>query len=94
MVRLASLPLAPHRAKPVRRRIIKATGPFILRQAIEALDELVGLSGTAAGSTSVLLRSSVRPVLALGDGDRSSGFRSVGNVVGRVVSPRPVSQAL
>ena len=94
MVRLASLPLAPHRAKPVRRRTMKATGPFILRQAVEALDELVELTGTAAGSTSVLLRSATRPVSALRDGDRLSGFRSVGNVVGRVVSPRPVSQAL
>lgn len=42
MVRLASLPLAPHRAKPVRRRVIKARPPFASRLVVMVKEPTVG----------------------------------------------------
>ena len=42
MVRLASLPLAPHRAKPIRRRAKRATTPFASRLVVMVKEPAVG----------------------------------------------------
>lgn len=42
MVRLASLPLAPHRAKPVRRHAAKAMAPFASRVVVMVKEPMVG----------------------------------------------------
>jgi uncharacterized protein len=42
MVRLASLPLPPHRAKPVRRRTVRARAPFASRLVVMVKEPAVG----------------------------------------------------
>lgn len=42
MVRLASLPLAPHRAKPIRRRAVRATPAFASRLVVMVKEPAVG----------------------------------------------------
>jgi hypothetical protein len=87
MVRLVSLPLAPHRAKPIRRRIVKAKGGSPPHLDEEGLDlDLIEL-----GLVPRLPKKS-KPVKASakrnGPARGARGFKSIGSALGRVISAR------
>jgi hypothetical protein len=87
MVRLVSLPLAPHRAKPIRRPTVKAKGGSPLHFDEEGLDlDLIEL-----GLAPRLPKKS-NPVKVSGKRNgslrKAQGFKSIGSAPGRAISAR------
>jgi hypothetical protein len=87
MVRLVSLPLAPHRAKPIRRRTVKAKGSAPAHFDEEGLDlDLIelGLAPRLPKKSKSVKASAKRNGPARG----TRGAKLIGSALRRAVSAR------